>query len=319
MAIDEWQNRNMYPYISTVTDTKRLEDAKSSLLSAQSNITTALNSAEERLKWLNETLAQAQFEVTASKNRHAKLNALTESLCDRCWELFPALEESKFQRDTANACVNCGLPISIPSVHGFLGFPPSPDYLNQAESACNAAEAALKGEPQSPYGYGYGGIYGCNDAVTPSWRQSGHNHHFHNRLPEHDHSAFGKSKWDMLRIADEQVSKAQRKVNNANECIENWTKYYNQHKEQLEKVNKTLVDVEEQERKILESKLSKLSGGKRGGIVGVNSFSECAICMEREKDTVFQCGHQTCSECAWKIANCHTCRAYIIQRIRLHG
>ncbi len=275
------------------------------------------------------TLAQAKREEEASHNRCAKLKTLTESLCDGCWELFPALDESKFSRQALNTCVNCGLSLS--KSLEVLGLPPrsqETDALNHAERTCKAAEAALKNEPYSPYEanrypYGYHRIRGHNSMVTPSWEHddpySRHGHHNNLLRPQsapfHNNGDCTKSKQELLRLAELQKSRAQEKVNYANKCIENWTKYYNQHKEQLEKVNKTLVDVEEEERKILELKLSRLSGGKRGR----NSCAECNICMERTNDTVFQCGHQCCSECAWKITNCHTCRAFILMRIKVHN
>lgn len=45
----------------------------------------------------------------------------------------------------------------------------------------------------------------------------------------------------------------------------------------------------------------------------------CGICEERRKDTVFQCGHETCRLCADLLSDCPTCRAPIQVRIKRFG
>lgn len=170
------------------------------------------------------------------------MKVLTKSLCDECWEIFPALQESKFRRDAVNTCVNCGLSLSKSSE--VLVLPPAPNTLNRSQRAC---EAALNGQ-KSPFG----GFY--DDKVTPSWEQSDGlycPYNYSDQLPSHI-SAMGKSKRDVLYLAEQQKKKAEKKINAANNCIDNWTKYYNQHKEELKKVKKALVDVEDKERQILE-------------------------------------------------------------------
>ena len=312
--------------------TKHLEDAKSSLQTAQRALQHNFNDAKSNLTAYKIILSQANNEVSAANLRYDKLEALTKSLCDDCWELLQALEESKFKRNDKGTCVNCGM-LGVFSPEANLP-PAATDALNRAESACNAAEAAIKGEPQSPHGSNYPYSYGysrsyygghmTNANVTPSWRSRDpyhNNRHQYQFGSHHTQDTGKKTKANLLRLAEEQKKKAVSKVNHTNDCIHNWTLYSNQHKEQLEKVNKALADVEDKERQVLESKLSKLSGGKRGigHIARGNSFTECSICMEREKDMVFQCGHQCCSVCALKLTNCHTCRAWIVQRIKLHG
>jgi len=42
----------------------------------------------------------------------------------------------------------------------------------------------------------------------------------------------------------------------------------------------------------------------------------CGICEELKKDMVFQCGHETCSQCSSKLSNCPICRVRIVSRIR---
>jgi ankyrin repeat protein len=44
----------------------------------------------------------------------------------------------------------------------------------------------------------------------------------------------------------------------------------------------------------------------------------CAICLDRDKDTALNCGHQACAACASEVANCHICRVPIVTRTRLY-
>ena len=45
--------------------------------------------------------------------------------------------------------------------------------------------------------------------------------------------------------------------------------------------------------------------------------TQCQICMERDKDVVFMCGHGACARCSNKLRDCHVCRKTIQNRIRL--
>ena len=40
----------------------------------------------------------------------------------------------------------------------------------------------------------------------------------------------------------------------------------------------------------------------------------CALCSERPKDVVFNCGHVSCGDCARRLAQCHTCRQNIVAK-----
>ncbi|KDO30702.1 hypothetical protein SPRG_19666 [Saprolegnia parasitica CBS 223.65] len=51
-------------------------------------------------------------------------------------------------------------------------------------------------------------------------------------------------------------------------------------------------------------------------IRSLEEASLCCICMERCKDTVFACGHETCMLCSTQIVNCPNCRDPITTRIR---
>ena len=43
----------------------------------------------------------------------------------------------------------------------------------------------------------------------------------------------------------------------------------------------------------------------------------CSICMERKKETAFQCGHVVCQPCSLALTICHICRQAITKRIKI--
>ncbi|XP_024363471.1 E3 ubiquitin-protein ligase RGLG3 isoform X2 [Physcomitrium patens] len=45
---------------------------------------------------------------------------------------------------------------------------------------------------------------------------------------------------------------------------------------------------------------------------------ECPVCLLENKDMAFNCGHQTCGQCAQSLTHCPTCRQPITTRIRLY-
>jgi len=44
----------------------------------------------------------------------------------------------------------------------------------------------------------------------------------------------------------------------------------------------------------------------------------CSICMERKKDTAFQCGHIACSTCAMPLKACHICREKVLKKFKIY-
>lgn len=303
---------------TTMADLKRLEDAKLSLQTAQTKIKLVLNDAKENLNRQNAILARAKSEILAARVTLSKLKALAEShsLCSRCWELFPALNGNNcLWANNDENCLNCGLSLS----QTYELPPTNTDAINIADTACKAAETAIKGKVQSPKGVNSPSVFGYKSnsfLMAGQTSTAGYNYRMQ---PSSNSVCRQKMLTEEHKRAEEHCRKVKNQLIVAQSIIYQWTQYYDQHKKQYKKVKQALVDIEEQERKILESKLNKLSGGKRKKAAGGNSFSECAICMEREKEIVFQCGHQCCSVCAPKISQCHTCRAFIKQKIKLHG
>ncbi|EQC34704.1 hypothetical protein SDRG_08020 [Saprolegnia diclina VS20] len=45
----------------------------------------------------------------------------------------------------------------------------------------------------------------------------------------------------------------------------------------------------------------------------------CPICEDKKKDMVFQCGHETCGQCASRLTQCPICRVTISTRIHRYG
>lgn len=45
---------------------------------------------------------------------------------------------------------------------------------------------------------------------------------------------------------------------------------------------------------------------------------QCQICMERDKNMVFLCGHGACKECSERLRSCHVCRESIQNKIQIY-
>ena len=53
-------------------------------------------------------------------------------------------------------------------------------------------------------------------------------------------------------------------------------------------------------------------------IQALEEAQTCSICMERKKDTAFNCGHLACSICALPLKACHICREKVLKRIKIY-
>lgn len=51
--------------------------------------------------------------------------------------------------------------------------------------------------------------------------------------------------------------------------------------------------------------------------VAVTEQQLCSVCMERGREVVFQCGHQSCELCSNKLVVCPYCRVPISAKIKL--
>ena len=71
-------------------------------------------------------------------------------------------------------------------------------------------------------------------------------------------------------------------------------------------VNNAIIAAKEEEEALLKKRLQELE-----------DTIICPICMERQKNRVFQCGHATCGICAESLRNCPICRKIIKQKINL--
>ncbi|XP_012543706.1 E3 ubiquitin-protein ligase MIB2 [Monomorium pharaonis] len=53
-------------------------------------------------------------------------------------------------------------------------------------------------------------------------------------------------------------------------------------------------------------------------IANLEEINKCDICMERDRNVAFLCGHRACNYCAAPLKTCHMCRTTIIQKINLY-
>mmetsp|Transcript_35668 Transcript_35668/g.72950 ORF Transcript_35668/g.72950 Transcript_35668/m.72950 type:complete len:321 (-) Transcript_35668:1152-2114(-) len=320
-----------------MTEAQLLQDVKSSLQRSKHNIDAAIKGATTQLNSLYAHRNHALHAQKAAENRYSKLKELTESLCDQCWEIFPALDGKKFTRGVTGQCINCGLLSNyvVTEKFGLVQNPPQrTDALDQAESACNDATQLLG---QGQRGHGMNLSIPIHSTIRNNLL--GHRSSIEGRigpLSLHYHSGqssvaspfhnMKESKRVVLDVAQIQKNEAEKQLETTLDCIKNWTSHINQHKLQLQKINSALADVEkkeqevseeEKERAVLEQRLRQLNGGRSSSSHSTPDNS-CPICWNRAKEIVFQCGHQCCSACSSQIHVCHLCRVRIVQSIKLH-
>jgi len=72
--------------------------------------------------------------------------------------------------------------------------------------------------------------------------------------------------------------------------------------------------IQEDEVKRIETELSRLQMERER----FNEEKTCAVCMDRQKAIVFDCGHTTCVDCSIKMRLCHTCRKPIAKKIKFY-
>merc|ERR1711871_1662852 len=46
----------------------------------------------------------------------------------------------------------------------------------------------------------------------------------------------------------------------------------------------------------------------------IGNSTECCVCLSNDTDTIFHCGHGTCSECQGRLERCPLCRQHIQSR-----
>eukprot|EP00984_Skeletonema_dohrnii_P002282 scaffold795_cov94-Skeletonema_dohrnii-CCMP3373.AAC.10 len=293
-----------------------LQDAKSSLQRSKHKIEAAILVGTAQLDSLNAHRHHAVESRAAAERRHFKLKELTESLCDQCWELFPAIDRSNLHRPRAFAngnngqCINCGLSDHLTKNVGLVEYPPqNTNSLNEAQSACKVARSAIFGEPQWPVGANFSFPYGHEHEnlwaytiphgqsfdVPPMWQYRRadplphHNEESSTPSPSHDAK---ESKRALLGVAEKQKNEANKQVETIEDCIKNWTAYVDQHKLQLQQTNSALAAVEkkeqsvseeERERAVLEQRLRQLNNGRSSSSHATPDHS-CPICWNRAKE-----------------------------------
>ena len=58
---------------------------------------------------------------------------------------------------------------------------------------------------------------------------------------------------------------------------------------------------------------------EEGATASETRNNTCPICMDRQRDVVFICGHGTCEECSKSLRKCHICRKKIKRVIKIYS
>lgn len=105
------------------------------------------------------------------------------------------------------------------------------------------------------------------------------------------------------------LAEAKANLKQAEDSLQSWTLHRDLLVSKIREVETASVNLQDRVRKSLTAKLEAFGG---------SAVPKCAICMEREKDTAFVCGHQCCAVCSFSMQTCHTCRREITHRIKLY-
>lgn len=93
---------------------------------------------------------------------------------------------------------------------------------------------------------------------------------------------------DLVGLAQASVDHAKHLCESIPAAMQQWTQHRGALVAQMEHVEMARVQLYDRARKVLKDKLDLVSGDGE-------PTNGCIICQERNKDTVFQCGHQSCA------------------------
>ena len=310
----------MYHYNQKTEDP--LERAKKELESSQRQLAGAVSSADAKVQSLKQQRAQALRELKGAAWRHEQVVKVASCLCDACWSVAPALGINYNDVSVLRSgllCLNCKVPMAPALDAQRVEMPPASTHsIDAATVAIAYSDEAVGPNAKNWSSFSYTFASRQHNAYSQTrfnqtWkanmddsilRGSPYYHHAHTQtklFPE---------KADFIRAAEKMKNQADNKVKQLQFAIPQWEEFRRQHEVSLQKVKSSLLSLEDRHRKVLQDKLDELGGSP--------STNKCAICYERPKEIAFQCGHQSCTACSASISSCHTCRARILQRIRLY-
>lgn len=321
-------------YNSTTSNKEPLEQAKDALKLAETSLSAAVHQADSEIQKLRQAEIKRKQQLEAATERYNRVKEMTEILCHDCFSVLPALgiDRATLKQHNPHACASCGQ--SLRAGHSSVTVEMPPATVSGLEYAVDSqayASEINKGSSTSSFSDFCGasrvssvipGLPGLGQQVPKQWSHEKKSNHSYG-YDHHHHLHYGQSngalestmkKENFLERATKPKESAQKHLAETTYAIEQWQKYREQHRAELDKVKASSVDVQDRERKVLQAKLAKLGGGTA---TTSPDTGNCSICFERPKEIVFQCGHQCCSQCSLTLAHCHTCRAAIIQRIKL--
>lgn len=305
-----------------------MKQAMNELYSAKSGLSSCVDKAKKTIQGLEAKKVKLKQAIKSTAARYDKVQNFTAAICDDCWEVLPALGNLTIPQTRLQSCIGCGnaLGSSVEDLFSPDEQDLPPDFsqsITNAQEAEGYADDVIKGnitdEDDSNYGCTKRSYVSSYDG---KWASRDLYEHRRERGYSQYHGYAGQnskieSKSTLLDEVETQKKKLEEEVKSVTYKISKWEIYGEEHKTKLKEITAKHNSFQDRHRKVLEDELRQLNGGTSALTKAKSSTANCCVCMDRPKDTVFQCGHQCCSVCSISMSNCHSCRARITERIKL--
>jgi hypothetical protein len=334
-----------------------LEKARETLQLSGKSLQTSIQLAQSQVAYLRLVQARHEKHFMAASDRLRTVTTITSRLCDECFSLLPVLGKSfddlstLCYSDSAQCCYSCGHAL-IQTTLNIIELPPPGKAwdLSAALHAREFAERVIEGrnvmhgippicswvgsgvDPgvgagvgpgvgsgvapavDSGVGVGSGVAPGVHSGIGPGLVGATTVNIFDFQSPFRSQKSVTKA--EFVALAMNYQKKAAINLARAEDALRQWENYRSEREEELGKINRSVRTVKDTQKKILKKKLRELGGSTANSVCSTKH--DCPICLERPKEIVFQCGHQSCRNCSPRLITCHTCRMHIAQRIKLY-
>jgi hypothetical protein len=323
-----------HPFLSSITDSDKdaLSIGLDALQICAKVLSDEISSSEKILSHIVDCLVPAAQSVEeAAKFRLDKLKnqPRLSSLCGECKQVVPLVcFHNEMTRDHTfqgmmeeHNCIYCGIEFRVASISLQKPILP-PDsifFLNEASRVRHDCSDIRNGRSHLKLREYLSYTNDSHESVVPSWSNQLSYFNDHSRANTIQEKNGGLE--NALATVMDQILIASKNREDLRYSILKWEVYIRDSKKALHEVMEDISCMKQAEYQNrfddLFERLERL--GRRPDQLGqVSEERKCNICLEHEKEIIFQCGHQACSSCSLRIQHCHVCRSTIQQRIKFY-
>ena len=306
----------------------RLEEGQEELIASIRVLEKAINEAKETVTALLQDAVQARKTLQAAERRYEISLKFTQHCCTSCFRMLPFLEsddDAKLNDNVDDQCLLCHAKLSLEEEKK-SGSVVEKEQIRMPPKDVKDLQRSKKAMEYSKYLLDMPETTGGCKMMEPPARlndyesltSSNTTKQWYNGIWDDEvcPSLFLLQKQSFLYAAHGALAWAQQRVAKTENAITQWTKYQQQHDQELDQVTARLTDVQ---RRIVAALQDKLAAYGDDSEELSSPTTHCMICEDRVKNVVFQCGHQCCHECSLPLSTCHLCRGPITQRITMFG